>query len=119
MFKQSSILPHPVNVIQDYYKLPVEEYGPGFMNKPLRPYLLETKYMLPDASCYNNMILYSMNHKYSKIAWKISKAAKGGKYKMIRLYEEFEGEELLKDYPTERYNIIYDDPTGIVLNKEK
>lgn len=38
---------------------------------------------------------------------------------MIRLYEEFEGEELLKDYPTERYNIIYDDPTDIVLNKEK
>lgn len=119
IFKQNSIIPHPVTVIKDYYKLPIEEYGPGFIEKPLRPFLLETKYILPDASCYNNMILYSMSHKHSKISWKISRQAKGGKYKLIRLYEMFEGEELLKDYPVERYNIIYDDPIDIVLNKQK
>ena len=113
MFKQSRQLPHPSSVIRDYYKLPIEEYGPGFQDKPLRPYLLETKYILPDCSCYNNMILYSLEHPKAKIAWKISKSAKGGKYKPIRLFEDFEGETLHKDYPTSRYNIVYDDPLDL------
>ena len=119
VFKQSRQLPHPSSVIRDYYKLPIEEYGPGFQDKPLRPYLLETKYILPDCSCYNNMILYSLEHPKAKIAWKISKSAKGGKYKPIRLFEDFEGETLHKDYPTSRYNIVYDDPLDLILNKSK
>ena len=68
VFKQSKQLPHPSSVIRDYYKLPIEEYGPGFQDKPLRPYLLETKYILPDCSCYNNMILYSLEHPKAQIA---------------------------------------------------
>ena len=119
IFKQSNNLISPIKKIPGYYKLPIEEYGPGFISKPLRPYLLETRGMLPDCSCYNNMILFSLEKPQSKIAWKISPKAKGGKYQPIRLYETFEGEELKKDYPSSKYCLLYDDPTDILNNKEK
>lgn len=119
IFKQSKFIPHPSGYIQNYYKLPIEEYGTGFYEKPLRPFLLETRDMLPDFSCYNNMLRFSMDKPGNKIAWRIDKQAKGGKYKPLRLYEPFQGEELKKDYPTNKYNILYDDPVDILNNKEK
>jgi hypothetical protein len=119
VFKKSPFIPHPSGYIEGYYKLPIEEYGPGFIDKPLRPFLLETRDMRPDFSCYNNMILFSMNKPHSRLAWKIDPRAKGGKYKPVRLYENFEGEELKKDYPYSKYCLIYDDPVDIINNKEK
>ena len=68
VFKQSQFIPHPSGFIKDYYKLPIEEYGPGFIDKPLRPFLMETRDMLPDCSCYNNMILFSLDKPMNKIA---------------------------------------------------
>ena len=68
IFKQSPFIPHPSGFIKDYYKLPIEEYGPGFIDKPLRPFLIETREMLPDYSCYNNMILFSLDKPKNKIA---------------------------------------------------
>ena len=68
IFKQSPFIPHPSGFIKDYYKLPIEEYGPGFIDKPLRPFLIETREMLPDCSCYNNMILFSLDKPKNKIA---------------------------------------------------
>ena len=120
VFKQSQFIPHPSGFIKDYYKLPIEEYGPGFIDKPLRPFLIETREMLPDCSCYNNMILFSLDKPMNKIAWKIdTKFAVGKEYQPIRLYETFEGEELKKDYPTTKYCLLYDDPVEILNNKEK
>jgi len=119
VFKQSPYIPHPSGHIKNYYKLPVEEYGPGFIDKPLRPFLLETRDMLPDCSCYNNMILFSLNYPKNKIAWKIDSWATGKKYQPIRLYEQFEGEELKKDYPTTKFCLLYDNPTDILNNQEK
>jgi hypothetical protein len=60
-----------------------------------------------------------MNKPHSRLAWKIDPRAKGGKYKPVRLYENFEGEELKKDYPYSKYCLIYDDPVDIINNKEK
>ena len=119
IFKQSKYIPHPSGYIQDYYKLPIEEYGPGFIDKPLRPFLTETRYMQPDFKCYNNMLLFSINKPRHKIAWKIDSKARGGRYQPIRLYEPFQGEDLKKDYPTSRYCMVYDDPVDILNNKEK
>lgn len=119
VFKQDKYMPHPAGYIADYYKYPIEEYGPGFIEKPLRPYLMETKYMKPDFSCYNNMIMFSLNQPKHRLAWRFDKNAKGAKYEPIRLYEEFEGEELRKDYPTKKYCMIYDDPASIVNDPDK
>lgn len=118
VFKRSRLLPHPSTLIQDYYKYPIEEYGEGFINKPLRPFLMETRFIRPDFSCYNNMILYSRDHIYSRISWKIDKRARGGKYQPVRLFEEFEGEMLRKDIPNQKYICIYDNPVLILNNKE-
>ena len=119
VFKQSPYIPHPSGYIKDYYKLPIEEYGPGFIDKPLRPFLKETRDMVPDCSCYNNMLIYSLSKPQSPIAWKIDKKAVGGSYHPIRLYEEFEGEDLKKDYPIEKKNLVYDDPVDILNNQSK
>ncbi len=119
IFKVSKDLPHPVSIIREYYKLPIEEYGPGFIDKPLRPFLLETRDMLPDCSCYNSMILFSLNRPDHRLAWKIDKRARGGKYRPIRLYEMFEGEDLKKDYPTSTYNIVYDNPHTLLNDPDK
>jgi len=118
VFKRSKLLPHPSTLIEDYYKYPIEEYGEGFINKPLRPLLMETRFTRPDFSCYNNMILYSKDHIYSKLSWKIDKRAKGGKFQPIRLYEEFDGEMLRRDIPTQKNICIYDNPADVLNNKE-
>lgn len=119
IFKQSKDIPHPSGYIKDYYKLPIEEYGPGFIDKPLRPFLLETKNIEPDFSCYNNMLLFSMSKPNHSLSWRIDKNARGGKYQPIRLYEDFQGEELKKDYPKGKYCLIYDSPVELLNNKEK
>jgi len=119
IFKVSKDLPHPVSFIPKYYSLPIEEFGPGFIEKPLRPFLLETRDMVPDCSCYNSMILFSLNRPYHKLAWKIDKRARGGKYKPIRLYEYLDNEELKKDYPVSRYNIVYDKPETLLNDPNK
>lgn len=119
VFKQSPYIPHPSGYIKDYYKLPIEEFGPGFIDKPLRPLLLETRDMSPDFSCYNNMLLFSMNKPNHPLSWKIDKRARGGKYQPVRLYEQFQGEDLKKDFPTEPFCMIYDDPVELLNNNEK
>lgn len=119
IFKVSKDLPHPVSFIKDYYKLPFEEYGEGFINRPIRPYQAETRFIKPDFSCYNNMLLFSMSHPNNKISWKIDKRAKGKKYQYVRLYEKIDEEELKKDYPKEDKLIIYDNPLDMFNNEDK
>jgi len=119
VFKQSTRLPHPSSVIQNYYKLPVEEFGPGFMQKPARPFMRETQFLEPDFTCYNNMLMFSLEHPSHKIAWKIDKMVIKSKYKPLRLYEVIEDEELKKDFPTSKYHCIYDNPLDILNNKDK
>lgn len=119
VFKQDNKLAHPSSYIAQYYSLPIEEFGPGFTNRPLRPYLLETRTLQPDFSCYNNMILFSLNKPTHRIAWKICKGVKGGKYQHIRLYEQFEGEWLKKDYPHTGRCVCYDNPNHILNDPQK
>lgn len=119
VFKQSKDLDHPVSIIKNYYQLPIEEYGEGFLEKPLRPFLKETRNILPDCSCYNKMIMFSLEHPNHKLAWHISKESKGGKYEPIRLYEKLDDEDLKRDYPTSKTILVYDDPVEILNNKKK
>ena len=119
VFKQSTKLPHPSGFISNYYKLPIEEYGPGFIEKPLRPFQRETQFTAPDFTCYNNMLMFSLERPKHPIAWRIDKHAIKSKYKPLRLYEVFEGEELKKDFPVQKYNAIYDNPVELLNNKEK
>jgi len=114
IFKNSTYLAHPSSVIKNYYKLPIEEFGPGFIDKPLRPYFLETRYLKPDFKCYNNLLLFSMEHPRHPIAVSIKHSKYTPRYDHIRLYEELDGELLKKDYPQNRYNVIYDDPVDII-----
>lgn len=119
IFRQSHFLSPPAATIANYNYYSMEEYGPGFFDKPLRPFQEETRFLQPDFTCYNNMLKFSMDRPKYPTSWRIDKWAKGPTYKPIRLYEMFNGEELKKDYPIERYNIIYDDPTDIILNPDK
>lgn len=119
VFKQNKYIAHPSGYVVDYYKYPIEEYGEGFIDKPIRPNLLETRFTRPDFSCYNNMLLFSMERPNHSLSWKINKKAKGKDYQPIRLYEKIDGEELKKDYPTSKKIIVYDDPVDILNNKDK
>ena len=98
-FKLYKHTKHPVTFIQNYYKYPIEEYGPGFMDKPLRPFLLESREVPCDGKCYNPILKFSIENPYHPSAWIISKGAIKGKYTPIRLYEPFETEDLRRDIP--------------------
>jgi len=98
-FKMYRHTKHPVTFIPNYYKYPIEEYGPGFIDRPLRPFLLETREILCDGKCYNPILQFSIENRFHPSAWHISKGAIKGKYTPIRLYERFEGEELKRDMP--------------------
>lgn len=119
VFKQSKYISHPSSVVEKYYSLPIEEYGPGFLDKPIRPLILETREIEPDFSCYNNMILFSLEHPKHKLAWKLHRRARGKKYKPLRMYEDYDNETLKKDFPMGKYCMVYDDPTDLLNNKEK
>lgn len=119
VFKTSKILPHPSAVIKDYYKYPVEEYGEGFIDKPLRPFFKETRFMRPDFKCYNPIIQFSCENPKHKLAWEIGKRARRSKYYPVRLYEEWEGEVLKKDAPLQKRIIVYDDPTKILKEPDR
>lgn len=119
LFKTSKSLPHPSGLIKNYYKLPIEEYGMGFINKPYRPFILETREICPDFTCYNNMLKFSLDRPNHPLAWRINKNAKGKKYSPIRLYEKLNDEILKKDYPITTYNVIYDDPVDLLNDTRK
>lgn len=119
IFKIDSFLPHPSGVIDNYYSYPIEEFGPGFLDRPLRPKLLETRFLTPDFTCYNGMLIFSMQYPKYRISWKIKPGARGKNYQPIRLYEKLDDEDLRKDFPTQRYCTIYDDPTELFNNPEK
>lgn len=119
VFKTSKILPHPSVIIKDYYKYPVEEYGEGFIQRPLRPFFTETRFTRPDFKCYNPIIQFSCEHTRHPLAWKIGRRAKQSKYYPIRLFEDWEGESLKKDVPIGKRILVYDNPTDIFSNEKK
>ena len=119
IFKRNKRIAHPSGYIPNYYQYPMEEYGEGFLNKPLRPNLLETRYLAPDFSCYNNMLLFTMEHPKHPLSWNINKKAKGKDYQGVRLYEKLDGEDLKKDYPTSKKIIVYDNPIDLLTDPDK
>lgn len=119
IFKDRKDVPSPTTMINNYYSYPIEEYGPGFKTRPLRPFFTETRFTKPDFKCYNSIIRYSLEHPKSILAWKISPRAEKSTYKPVRLFEYFEGEDLKKDYPDSKRLLIFDNPTDLLNNDYK
>ena len=120
VFKISPYLPHPSGMIKNYYRLPIQEFGPGFKHKPLRPESQDTFFTKPDFTCYNNIIKFSYEHPEHKLAWDLSNARKASNAQHLRLFENLEGEYLRKDINTGRSHIIlHDDPNILFTHKEQ
>lgn len=121
IFKLSPYLGHPSRFIKNYYKYNIQEFGQGFINRPERPYLLETREIYPDFKCYNAIIRFSAEYPDSPSAWKFDfRLAKSNKYS-IKLYEKVEGEFLRKDFPPPQCKniLIHDNVTDIFTHSNQ
>lgn len=114
IFKLSSYLPHPSGMIKNYYSYQMEEYGPGFVNKPSRPNERETFFSKPDFTCYNPILKLSIEYPNHKLAWDYHKACKVRNPQHLRLFEKIEGEYLRKDINLPApFIVLHDDPNII------
>lgn len=120
LFKNSKLLPHPSGQIANYYQLNLEEYGNGFLNAEARPFFLETLYIKPDFTCYNNILQFSVDKPKHPMAWKLDRALKSKRHQQILLYDKVDEEYLRRDIPTPqfKYLIIHDDPNVLLNNTQ-
>ena len=120
IFKIAKWIPHPSVIIEDYYNYQISEFGPGFRDRELRPFCLETRYMAPNFKCYNNMLRFSIENPKHYRAWTIFPKIKQKKFQQLRLFEEIDGEWLRKDISTNNRNIVvHDDPNILLSNPEQ
>ena len=120
IFKNSKLLPHPSGQIVNYYQLDVEEYGPGFINKPFRPFHIETAYTKPDFTCYNFILQFSIDKPKHPMAWQLDRALQAKRHQQILLYDKMGNEYLRRDIPNAQYKniIIHDDPNVLFNNTQ-
>ncbi len=111
IYKKSKYLPHPSFVIKDYYKLPIREFGAGFVNREIRPFFKETREERPDFTCYNAILRFSMEKPNHPKAWKLKPLTNFSQYQHLKLYEQVGNEYLRKDIPNQKNRkiVIYDD----------
>ena len=120
IFKMSKLLPHPSGLIKNYYNRNISEYGPGFINRERRPYFKETYYLQPDFTCYNPILSFSVNNPKHYYAWKVGNAIKSKHHQQVRLFEEYEGEYLRRDFPQQyKKLVVHDDPNILFNNSEQ
>lgn len=118
LFKISQLLPHPASKIKDYYKRNIEEYGCGFDDRPIRPFFIETLYLLPDFTCYNPILQFSIEKPKHPMAWKFHGPVKGKNYSHIKLFEDIDSEIIRKDLNTSNKRIaLYDNSTFLLSNQ--
>lgn len=107
IFKDYKTRIQPVNLIKDYYSLPVEEYGEGFLNRPLYPTLPNLIYTRIRTDIYKPIIYYIKNggEKFSlDEKWR-------DEYFPTKIFFDLDGEMLLREIPTKKKLLIYDDPS--------
>jgi hypothetical protein len=111
IFKNLKRYPHPSAVIENYYRLPIKEYGRGFINRPDRPFIEGTMDVRPDFKCYNPILKFSLENRGHGKAWKIKPLSVLNTYDHLKLYEKIGDEYLRKDIPNFKNKkiMIYDD----------
>lgn len=120
IFKNSRLLPHPSGQIVNYYQLDIEEYGPGFIEKPVRPFFWETTYLKPDFTCYNFILRFSIDKPKHPMSWKLDRALSARYHQQVLLYDKMGDEYLRRDIPSPQYKniIIHDDPNVLFNNTQ-
>lgn len=106
IFKDYKTKVMPINLIKDYYSLPVEEYGEGFANRPNLPNLPNLTYTKLRTDVYKPLIYYINNggERFKlKRGW-------DEKYAPACLFFEKDGEVMLREDPVAKKLLVYDDP---------
>jgi hypothetical protein len=107
IFKDYKTKIYPINFINNYYSLPIEEYGEGFKNRPLLPDLKDIVYTQLKTDVYQPLIYYIKNggKQFSlddNWIWQYQAP--------IKFFYEKDGEILLRQDTTEKRLLVYDDP---------
>lgn len=113
IFKDYKTKIKPINLIKDYYSLPVEEFGEGFDDKPLLPDLPNLIYTQVKTDIYKPILFYinnggdkfSLDEKWNE------------KYFPTKLFFKLDGELLLREEPKGNRLLVYDDPTLFFTTK--
>ena len=96
----------PINIIDNYYSLPAEEYGEGFPDKPLLPDLPDLIYTQIKTDIYEPLLFYIKN---GGKQFEIDKRWRS-RYEPTKIFFEHDGEILVRDNSIKTYMLIYDDP---------
>jgi hypothetical protein len=111
IFKSHKYTPGPAQVIREYYKINAEEYGEGFLLRPLHPDIPELFYITPETEIYLPLVNFleknpgNRKYKLKNISWFY-------KYKLVKHFNVVDGEVLVRlPIPVQDKNVlIYDDP---------
>lgn len=107
IFKDYKTKIQPINLIKDYYSLPVEEYGEGFIDKPLLPNLPDLIYTQVKVDIYKPIIHYIKN---GGNQFSIDKNW-NEKYVPTKFFFMSDGELLLREEPRTHRLLVYDEPS--------
>lgn len=119
VFKSHRYSALPSQLIKDYYKLSVEEYGEGFINRPLHPPIPELVYITPDASIYLPLVNYLSQVK--KSPYKLKHKPWFTKYLLIKFFYNDEGDILKRQVMPNKAKrlLIYDSPEMFFENEDR
>lgn len=96
----------PINIIHNYYSLPIEEYGEGFCSRPLYPDLPNIIYTNIKTDIYKPIIRYM---EQVESGFTIDKNWKRD-YFPTKMFFSHQGELLVRDISNKRKILVYDDP---------
>ena len=113
VFKSYKTKIHPINLIKDYYTLPVEEYGEGFPGRPLFPSLPEIIFTPVQTDIYKPIMEYM---KQGGKKFTMSPKWQPNVHPTMLFFEQ-DGEILSREYPKKSRLLVYDDPL-IILNTD-
>ena len=106
IFKDYKTKVMPINLIRNYYSLPVEEYGEGFPNRPNLPNIPDLTYTKLRTDIYKPLLFY-INNGGKKFSlgpdWT-------EKYTPTYLFFEKDKEIMLREEPVAKRLLLYDDP---------
>lgn len=118
IFKDYKTKIKPINLIKNYYSLPIEEYGEGFTDKSLFPNLPNLIYTKIKTDIYKP-ILYYIEKGGDKFS--LSKTWNNN-YIPTKIFYELDNELLLREEPKGYRLLIYDEPTifyNTILGRQK
>lgn len=96
----------PINMIEGYYSLPIEEYGNGFKNKKEYPELYGIDYTIVNTNIYKPLLYYI--EQGGKLFKDCRKEPNNSQHTRFFLQEE--NEVLIRDLRNSGKFVVYDDP---------